>query len=73
MNSRALDQLTVLRGLETAGNAASRLRSTLEVIRQAIPSTDAALRIAAADYVQILAMKFARRIIRSLPVAPSNS
>ena len=54
-----LDQLTVLGGLEPTGDAASRLRATLEVIRLAMPSTDAALRTAAADYVQILAVKFA--------------
>jgi MoxR-like ATPase len=54
-----LDQLTLLRGVEPAEDVAPRLRSTLEAIGQAIPSTGAALRLAAADYVQLLAAKLA--------------
>jgi len=53
------DQLTVLRGLAQADDAAPRLRSTVEAIRQAIPAITGALTHAAADYVQILAQKLA--------------
>lgn len=51
------DQLTLLRGLEQTDDAAPRLRSTLDAVRQAIPATASALQVAAAEYVQVLAQK----------------
>lgn len=56
---RRTDQLTVLRGLEPVDDVASRLREALEAIRAAIQAIGSELRIAAADYVQILAQKLA--------------
>jgi MoxR-like ATPase len=53
------DQLTLLRGLEQSDDAAARLRSALDAVRQAIPATASAIQLAAADYVQILAQKLA--------------
>src|SRR6185295_8477739 len=49
----------LLRGLDPVQDAAHRLRSALDVVRQAIPAVAAALNLAAADYVQILAQKLA--------------
>jgi MoxR-like ATPase len=53
------DQLTLLRGLEQADDAAPRLCHALDAIRQAIPATASALQIEIADYVQIMAQKLA--------------
>lgn len=56
---RRQDQLTVLRGLEPTEDVAPRLRIALDAIRDGIPLIATAVRLAAADYVQIVAQKLA--------------